>query len=191
MCLGDSITYGFEVKRSDTWISLADEYLDHKIINKGINGDTTSGMISRFKYDVLDEKPDIVHIMGGANDILLSGNTDCAKSNVGALVHQSISYGIIPILGIPTTMHSEMVPSSWKNLNGHGDIITLLDNYCQWLRSFADTFQIKFIDYNKEFSKDIIKNNKQKYYTDGIHLTSEGNKYFSDIFIDKIKEIMY
>lgn len=189
MCLGDSITYGFGVKRSDTWISLADEYLDHKIINKGINGDTTSGMISRFKYDVSDEKPDIVHIMGGANDILLSGKIDQAKNNIGAMVHQSHSMSILPIIGIPTPIQEDMVPDTWMNLNKSGEISIILEEYCRWIRLFADTFNIETIDYYREFGKGKLNSDMHKYYTDGIHLTSDGNKYFANIFIEKIRAI--
>ena len=67
VCIGDSLTAcgGKDGKYSD-WLS---KFLPkHKIINKGINGDTLAGGKIRFKRDVLDNKPDVVVIELGAND---------------------------------------------------------------------------------------------------------------------------
>lgn len=37
-------------------------------INKGVPGNTTAQMLARFQTDVIDLHPDVVHILGGAND---------------------------------------------------------------------------------------------------------------------------
>lgn len=60
---GDSIT--------DGW-NLAD-YFANDYINRGINGQTTSQMLVRFRPDVIALKPRVVVILAGTND--LAGNT--------------------------------------------------------------------------------------------------------------------
>lgn len=61
----------------------------HTLVNRGITGDTAGGMLSRFGRDVLNERPDRVLIMGGANDIFLTSSDLRARADLGALVHQS------------------------------------------------------------------------------------------------------
>ena len=70
VCLGDSLTYGFGVSRSNSWTNIVNKETRLEIVNKGINGDTTSGMLARFNEDVVKNSPDIVFIMGGTNDFI-------------------------------------------------------------------------------------------------------------------------
>ena len=74
VCLGDSLTYGYGVPRRDCWVSRVAECTGHTLVNRGINGDTSGGMLARFGRDVLDERPDRVLLLGGANDIIFGGN---------------------------------------------------------------------------------------------------------------------
>ena len=37
------------------------------LINKGVNGDTTEGILRRFKSDVMDHEPNMVFILTGTN----------------------------------------------------------------------------------------------------------------------------
>jgi lysophospholipase L1-like esterase len=67
VCFGDSLTAcgGLDGKYSD-WLS---KWLGgHKIINKGVGGDTLAGGRARFKADVMDLAADVVIIELGAND---------------------------------------------------------------------------------------------------------------------------
>ena len=61
---GDSIT--------DMW-KLGQYFPGKPYINRGINGQTTSQMLVRFRQDVIDLKPKAVAILAGTNDI--AGNT--------------------------------------------------------------------------------------------------------------------
>lgn len=51
VCLGDSLTYGYGVPRKDGWVSLAAQATGHTLVNKGVSGDTTGGMLARFARD--------------------------------------------------------------------------------------------------------------------------------------------
>jgi len=67
ICIGDSLTTcgGADGRYTDY---LAKWLPRHKIINKGVDGDTLAGGRARFQKDVIDLKPDIVVIELGAND---------------------------------------------------------------------------------------------------------------------------
>lgn len=89
VCIGDSITYGYNVDYNQSWIHPARQKTGYEIINCGINGDTSGGMLARFYDDVITEKPDYVHIMGGVNDIICINNADIVKPNIMAMISQT------------------------------------------------------------------------------------------------------
>jgi acyl-CoA thioesterase I len=61
--LGDSTTHFW---LGSPWFQ---QYLGQGIfIEKGVGGDKTTGMLARFQTDVIDQHPDVVVILGGAND---------------------------------------------------------------------------------------------------------------------------
>ena len=56
--IGDSLTFGYGVPKKDSWVyKLQEKYPYKNILNKGINGDTTSSMLTRYYKDVLIKKP--------------------------------------------------------------------------------------------------------------------------------------
>jgi lysophospholipase L1-like esterase len=59
--LGDSITQG--------WNSLAKDFPNRKVANRGISGDTSRGVLYRLKEDVTDLNPKAVVLLIGTNDI--------------------------------------------------------------------------------------------------------------------------
>lgn len=108
VCIGDSLTYGYGVTRTAAWPALV-SYIWQKveIINRGINGDTTDGMLARFEKDVLEEYPDVVFVMGGSNDIFFSRDIVSAKNNIAAMVFRCMHKNIEVILGIPLPVYEE------------------------------------------------------------------------------------
>ena len=110
VCLGDSLTYGYGVPRRDCWVSLAAEATGHTLVNRGINGDTTGGMLARFGRDVLSEQPDRVLLMGGANDIIFGGSDAPARLNLTAMANQAVANRIRPMIGLPTPVYAEGIP---------------------------------------------------------------------------------
>lgn len=72
IAVGDSLTAGPGVAESDAWPALLERKLHksgHKwqVINAGISGETSSGVLSRVKW-ILARKPEIVILETGAND---------------------------------------------------------------------------------------------------------------------------
>ena len=76
--LGDSITQG--------WNSLAGAFPDLKVVNRGIGGDTTRGVLYRLNADVLALKPTAVVLLIGVNDIGLDGKPEDIADNIRAIL---------------------------------------------------------------------------------------------------------
>lgn len=76
--LGDSITQG--------WGTLAQDFPDLKVANRGISGDVTRGVLYRLKEDVLDLGPAAVVLLIGTNDLEEGGEPPVIAANIEALL---------------------------------------------------------------------------------------------------------
>jgi lysophospholipase L1-like esterase/poly(3-hydroxybutyrate) depolymerase len=76
--LGDSITQG--------WGSLAKDFPDLKVANRGISGDITRGVLYRLNDDVLDLDPAAVVLLIGTNDLEDNGEPDQIAANVNLIL---------------------------------------------------------------------------------------------------------
>ena len=179
VCIGDSLTYGYGVRRSKVWTKIAEEKLKIEIINEGINGDTSSGMLSRFYNSVYIHKPDAVHIMGGINDLIVGADIGIVKTNLMSIVHQASAKCIKPVIGIPTKIDEDNVREDWAEFSDFHEVAKEFDKYYMWLKEFCKTFNVQYIDYYTEFDK---LNNMDDVYLDGIHLNERGNEIMAEIF---------
>ena len=147
VCLGDSLTYGYGVPRKDCWVSLAAASTGHTLVNRGISGDTTGGMLARFDRDVLREKPDRVLLMGGANDIIFGGSDTPARRNLAAMVHQAVYAGIRPMIGLPPPVYAADIPEDWLAFVDYGALLPVFAAYRDWLVRFARTYEVRAVDF--------------------------------------------
>ena len=96
-CLGDSLTFGYGVRAAQRWTTLAAQKSGWQLINLGIPGDTTGGMMARLQTQLM---PDLAHrrgcrvlLMGGANDIFYGGSMESVRANMGGMIHQLLTAG--------------------------------------------------------------------------------------------------
>ncbi|MEO6787345.1 MAG: GDSL-type esterase/lipase family protein, partial [Chthoniobacteraceae bacterium] len=75
---GDSITQG--------WDTLAKDFPNLHVVNRGISGDTSRGLRYRVKEDVLDLHPRAVSLLIGTNDLALGGTPAHVIDNIRAIV---------------------------------------------------------------------------------------------------------
>lgn len=100
--LGDSITQGWGPL-------LAQSFPGLKVVNRGIGGDTTRGVLYRLDADVLSLDPKAIVLLIGTNDLGAGGNPADAADNIKAIVkviHHK--YPRLPVIVC------EVMPSSEK-----------------------------------------------------------------------------
>ena len=95
-CLGDSLTFGYGVQPRERWLTLASGQSGWRLMNRGVCGDTTGGMLVRLRELIGgDRKAQAVMLMGGANDIFYSGSELGARANMGAMIQQLLTAGAL------------------------------------------------------------------------------------------------
>lgn len=180
VCIGDSLTYGFKLERTQTWPHFLSQKYNVEVLNKGISGDTTGGMLSRFQTDVIAHRPTHVIIMGGGNDFIWRVPVSVVKANIAALVFQSFSNNIIPYLGIPVPIECEMAKKYWVLMDIFPQVNEDLKELRAWALMFSQIFSCQTIDFYSQFYDFANDKVKSKYYLDGLHLTPQGNQLMAE-----------
>lgn len=131
--IGDSIT--------EAWGAAVPSLFTGDVLDRGVSGQTTTQMLARFRTDVIDLHPAVVHIMGGINDIAHADGTALTRSNIESMVELARVHDIVVILGAVT-------PSSFfQNSPGMapGPQIAWLND---WLRDYAAKQGLIYVDYH-------------------------------------------
>jgi len=181
VCIGDSLTYGYKLKRSEVWTELIENKHGIKVLNKGINGDSTGGMLSRFYRDVVENKPSYVFIMGGTNDLIMEVPLSVIQSNISAMVHQARGNNIIPIIGTQPLTEPKMAQKYWCNITDFTRVNKEIVKLREWITEFSNIFDVEVVDFCGELNKNITEENKNEIYLDGLHLTPKGNEIIAGV----------
>ena len=170
VCLGDSLTEGFGVDIANRWTELLKEELNIQIVNKGISGDTTAGMLARFQTNVIDLNPSHVIILGGTNDISLRLKRNVILSNILAMVKVALNADITPILGIPTSCFAVENANLEENklYRSSEKMHTHIYKYQELLKHFAQDRNLDYIDFS-------INLNTSDYLEDNLHPNKKGH----------------
>lgn len=95
--LGDSLTAGMGLPAEEAYPavlsrSLADAGLPAQVVNAGVSGDTSAGGLRRLDW-ILSQKPDVLVLALGANDMLRGLPTEELDQNLRAIVTRSRAAG--------------------------------------------------------------------------------------------------
>lgn len=194
---GDSITQagvapGGYIRLIDTLIQkegLTDKY---ETIGAGVSGNKVYDLYLRLEQDVLQKSPDIVLIYIGVNDVwhkATSGTgTDLDKFGkfYEALVAKIQAGGAKVILCTPAAIGERHDNSNQQD----GD----LNQYSNWIRSFAAKKQLQLVDLRSLFHDYSLKNNlenKEKgiLTSDRVHLNPAGQQFVAEAMWKEIKAV--
>jgi lysophospholipase L1-like esterase len=132
---GDSIT--------ERWITLRPGFFAGDRVDRGIGGQTTRQMIGRFRGDVIELHPAIVHILAGINDLAgATGSTSLTEieGNLASMAELARAHKIKVVL-------SAVLPAralgGRPGYNPAPDIASLN----AWLRAYAAREGFGFVDY--------------------------------------------
>lgn len=173
VCIGDSLTYGYGVHSNECWVELLHKNLNIEIINKGVNGDTTTGILSRSYNDILELAPSHVILMAGTNDILLNYSVDNIIDNMEFILKEIKNNNITPILALQPPIMVDLAKIYWDEYINYNKANEHLFQYTQDIKTFSHENNIDIINFYNTFMQ---INDTINLYSDGIHPNSEGHK---------------
>ncbi|MFK7808403.1 MAG: GDSL-type esterase/lipase family protein [Saprospiraceae bacterium] len=170
--MGDSLTEGYDINQSKRWTNLLRKKHNLEILNFGISGDTTAGMIGRFPSEVLASKPSHVFIMGGTNDLWLHLSISQIIANIHAMVRQAKFHNIISIIGIPPPVFQTDAFTTDTYFVDELSLGEKMKDFQQALKRYATEDERAFVDFSPMDVRLML--------ADGVHPNEEGQIWMAN-----------
>lgn len=171
--LGDSITDGFTYPLM-VQQALADAKLPAPtIINAGVASDTAAQMLARLEETVLAEKPTIVTLSAGANDIF-RGVTPEAYAKTVTAIADKLKEKNIELVILTTTILGPKHPEKDK----------ALEDYNVFLRTFAHERGLRVGDVRKVMQEARAAGHDDLIMPDHVHITLPGYERMARAVLD-------
>jgi len=165
--LGDSLT------EWGNWHELVPEF---RIINRGIAGDTSSGVLDRLQ-EVIGRRPKVVFVMIGTNDIGLQVPHEVLLRNLREIVTRLRDALIIPVA------QSILFRGGWQQASN--DAIAAVN--AEWA-AYCAAEGVRFLDLNASMAVNGHLPDAMTF--DGLHLTAAAYRVWRDAVIRAAAEIL-
>jgi lysophospholipase L1-like esterase len=185
VCHGDSLTEGADVDKNDSWPALVEKDLNLRIVNSGISGDTTGGLLSRFYHDVIPHRPGIVIIMAGTNDLWWDLSINVILANIFSMACQAQHHGIVPLIGLPLPVNPDAARkhNMLEPIGGFNKCVAKLAELVKALRDTADKSEIACMNFYRAFFDQQGKLLENFFFEDGLHPNKDGHRRMAEIAI--------
>ncbi|MBR5923869.1 MAG: glycoside hydrolase family 97 catalytic domain-containing protein [Bacteroidales bacterium] len=175
--MGDSITQGW-AREDGAWLD------GHKLVGRGISGQTTSQMLVRFRRDVIELQPEYVIILAGINDIARNNGyitVENAFNNIVSMVELAQVAGIKPILCTLTPAHE----IGWRKRLG--DPRPLIAQMNSLIVEYAAAHGIPVVDYHSAMkTKDGAM--IPEYRRDAVHPNLSGYEAMEKVLLEVLQQ---
>ncbi len=185
LCLGDSLTEGYDIDPNDCWVNILRTREDWDVVNAGISGDMTAGMLARLPLE-LDKKPYThVFIMGGTNDVEFGLPPNLIISNLKAAMRQLRYRDIHYTVGIPMQFNDEnSTLTRFQYVDDGPTFRKKINDYSEELKAFLIEDETDYIDFRDYFADGNDKIQSDLFLLDGVHPSEKGHKLIYDLILD-------
>lgn len=189
-CHGDSLTEGSDFLKPYTWPALTAQRLDIEVVNHGIGGDTTGGMLGRFAFEVHQHKPEMVILLGGTNDLWWEVDSKQILANLASMVVQAQHYGIVPILALPLPCWAEQAAKqAWTPPEGGYTVFNeQIRALVERLTAYARDDDLPLIDFYRGCFDDGGGLRTDLFLEDGLHANKAGHRRMADTAVNLLRE---
>ena len=175
--IGDSITQLWGQEKTGH----PDFFSKNNYVNKGISGNKTTDLLSRFQKDVIDLDPYCVVIEGGTNDIA-AFTSDNILERIKKMAEMARKAHIDVVVGsVPPSNSFPKLP----DFRPEDRIIELNGMIKQW----ADSEGIPYVDYYSVLVDD-QKGLKEAYQKDTVHPNAKGYTAMEGVIAPILKNVL-
>ena len=193
VCHGDSLTEGSDLENNYTWPQLVENQIQVTVLNCGIGGDTSGGLLGRFYPDVVRYQPEMVVILGGTNDLWWDLDINLILANIFAMTSQAQYRNIVPIVGLPLPLHMESIrhQKMMAPIAGWDKCLHKLSELVDALALAAKGSDIACLDFYHPFL-DKNENVREKYFLeDGLHPNKQGHRLMAEKMVELLRSLFY
>ncbi len=168
LAFGDSLTFGYGASTADSYPVKLEELIDRKVINEGINGNTTEDGLRRIESVINEHNPSLIIIGLGGNDMLRKMPEDNIKQNLSMMIEIAKKENIqIVLLATPRPSGLGLVgfledAKFYEEVAKNNSVPLIQNVYSKWL-------------------------SKNEYKSDPIHLNAKGYQQVAEDIADFLK----
>lgn len=148
-----------------------------KIINRGIIGDNTQGILNRLT-PIAQGKPKQIFLSVGVNDISQGLNNYTLLENIEKIIQTILEISPRTRITLQTLMPFNEKKSWYRLLKGKSDTI---QEFNILLKELATKYQLDIVDAYDYFTMEGTNQLRPELTNDGLHLTDEGYKIWSNL----------
>ena len=167
--LGDSITEGFNLQHY---------FPNRNVINKGIYGDNTDGVLARLNKDVIELNPDVIFLLIGTNDFACGKTNRMLVDNLKKIL--TVLKNSLPAAAV---YHCSILPVRGLDNRNNKDIKEVNKE----MQAFCDTTGITYFDLFPSFLNSDLEM-AEIYSEDGLHLTKEGYDKWTELLTPVVEQ---
>jgi lysophospholipase L1-like esterase len=117
LAFGDSLTAGMTDNAAESYPAILAKMLGCRVVNAGIPGEETGAALARLPQVLEKEKPDLVIICSGGNDMLAKQEDVVIRDNLDAMVALAKHAGVdVIIIGVPRPRIRLEAPSFYQKI---------------------------------------------------------------------------
>jgi lysophospholipase L1-like esterase len=178
--MGDSITEGWR---------LNEYFTGRDFINRGISGQTTAQMLSRFLQDVIALRPRVVVIMGGINDIGRGYARSGIEQNLEIMGDLAKSHGVKPMFAsvLPVSDYHKNTDPRYEMTKTHSP--AEISQVNSWIKGYCAREKFVYVDYYSVMA-DYKGQMQADLSDDGLHPNAKGYRVMSPIALEAIGRIV-
>jgi len=130
LAFGDSLTFGYQVEKQNSYPSILSNKINLNIDNKGISGELSNKGLKRLKKILNNEKYDVLLLIHGGNDILQNKSMRELKSNLNQMIKIATNKNLkIIMVSVPhKTMFGIEDLAIYKEIANENKNVILIEN---------------------------------------------------------------
>jgi len=150
-----------------------------RFLNRGINGQRTDEMLSRFGRDVILAKPDVIVILGGVNDIFQGRSAESVCENLLMMYERAEASGIAVVGAtiLPYDSAGSREAEAIRRVNS-------------WIEERSRSTSMHFCDTNRA-ARDAGDPDRLSSTPDGLHPDVEGYRKMGDAVVKTLVDVGY
>jgi acyl-CoA hydrolase len=173
LALGDSLTFGAGVKPEEAWPSLLASKTGWTVVNGGVSGDTSGGALERLPALLEENKPALVLVTLGGNDMLRRLPQQETVANLEQVITLIDEHGAKTVM--LATPQPSIAGAVFQNLSAP-----------DFYKKVAEERQVPLIE---DAIPDVLSDPQLK--GDPLHPNAAGHRLLSEKIFEALQEIGY
>lgn len=160
----------------------------YRVMNRGVSGNKSVDLYARIKPDVWNEKPDVLSILVGVNDVwhdIWGCGVELKRYEkvYSMMIEETLEHlpDITIMLCEPFFLHGAVPDENYEKFSA-------IFGYAKIVKTLAEKYDLLFLPLQEKFNEAAQRFGEEKYLYDGVHPTVAGATLIADAWLKLYRE---